>query len=50
MLRSRWHRVRRLSWRVGLLRGEWWIGARYDFPSDAWIIGLLGMVLVVAHG
>ena len=55
-LRTRWRacwEVRWLSgrvWRMGLLRGEWWIGARHDVPADAWVIGLLGLVLVIRRG
>lgn len=48
-LRTRWHVTRGRRWRVGLMRHEWWIGTRYDFASDAWIVGLLGLVLVVQH-
>jgi hypothetical protein len=49
-LRTRWFRRRNWSWRVGFVRHEWWIGARYDFAADVWMVGLFGAVLVVAHG
>lgn len=46
-----WHtldvRGARYSWRVGLMRDEWWIGVRRDFPMDAWCIGLFGLTLAI---
>lgn len=52
-LRTRWFRLRfrqrSWRWRVGLIRDEWWIGARYDFASDAVMVGILGAMLVVVR-
>ena len=50
LARSRWRSVGRYRWRVGLCRGEWWIGARHSFMEDALIVGVFGLTLVVvAH-
>lgn len=39
--------IRRRYWRLGLLRGEWWIGVRRDFQCDWWHINVLGLSLVL---
>jgi hypothetical protein len=48
---TRWHgidaRGLRVRWRVGLVPGEWWVGARRDFAMDAWMVCLLPGVVVV---
>lgn len=45
---GRW-KVGRFRWRAGLLRGEWWIGVRYDLPMDVVQVGFLGAVVVIGH-
>lgn len=32
---------------IGVRRGEWWIGARYNFAMDAWEWGLFGLTLIL---
>ena len=51
VLRTRWFQSARLgiSWRFGVMRWEWWVGARYDFAAEAVIVGVFGLVLVVTH-
>lgn len=50
---GRWARTRwrplggGYRWRAGLVRGEWWIGARYDFAAEVWMVGILGFVVIV---
>ncbi len=48
-LLTRWRQFRRWRWRIGLARGEWWIGWRYDFRCDWFTIGVLGLTLLVAR-
>ena len=43
-----WRYTRR--WVVGVRSGEWWIGARYDFPCDWLEIGILGLTLCIPAG
>lgn len=59
ILRTRWRafsftlgrtRLGPYVWRAGLIRGEWWIGARRDLAADAWMVGILGAVVVIGHG
>lgn len=50
LARTRTHHWRSWAWRAGLMRGEWWVGVRYDFAADAWVIGMFGAVLLVTHG
>lgn len=48
LLRTRWRCVgRRMRWRAGWLRGEWWIGARHDFLAEALMIGFFGLVVLI---
>ncbi|MDG4791991.1 hypothetical protein O7626_39955 [Micromonospora sp. WMMD1102] len=42
---SGWRYTRRLL--VGLRRGEWWIGARYNFQCDWWEVGAFGLTVCV---
>jgi hypothetical protein len=49
---SRWRGVEarwlRVTWRVGLVPGEWWVGARRDCAEGTWwVCPLPGVVLVV---
>lgn len=46
-LPTRWRTAGRWTWRVGLMRREWWIGVRYDFAPDVWVIGFLGLVMLI---
>lgn len=41
--RGRWH------WIYGVRQGEWWIGARRNFPAQAIEINVLGLTLMVAR-
>jgi len=48
---SRWRRARSLVWRVGICRGECWVGVRYSFGADALKIAVLpGLILAIGHG
>lgn len=49
MLRWRKYRWGR-SWTFDLRGGEWWIGARRNFPCDAIEINLFGLTLMVGRG
>lgn len=39
---TRWHGIEtrwlRVTWRAGLLRGEWWVGARASLAQDALLL------------
>ena len=45
---SRWRRCRSRVWRVGILRGECWVGVSYAFKGDAVLIAILpGLILAI---
>ncbi|WP_431935846.1 hypothetical protein [Micromonospora sp. RP3T] len=48
---SRWRRTRwGWSWAWGWRSGEWWIGARRNFPMDALEVNFLGLTVLVGRG
>lgn len=40
-----WRYTRR--WTIGVRRGEWWIGARYNLACDWLEIGVFGLTVAV---
>jgi hypothetical protein len=49
--RMRWRRTRwGWSWAWDWRSGEWWIGARRNFPMDALELNFLGLTLLVGRG
>lgn len=32
---------------LGFVTHEWWMGVRYNFPTDSWEFNLFGLMLVV---
>lgn len=32
---------------VGVRRGEWWVGVRRSFATDAYEVGFLGLTLIL---
>jgi hypothetical protein len=44
---SGWRYTRRLL--LGVRRGEWWIGARYDLQCDWREIGIFGLTVCVPN-
>jgi hypothetical protein len=45
----RWHRLGPFEFKLGHVRGEWWIGARSSFAMDSIMIGVLGLCVVIAR-
>lgn len=47
---SRWRRTRwGWSWAWGWRSGEWWIGARRNFPMDCLEVNFFGLTLLVGR-